>query len=69
MEVSARLILIQKPNTYGIMIFPGLPHEIWFVLISHLKNYLGIEKIHIGIGGTMGGQQLLEWAIEEPKSF
>jgi homoserine O-acetyltransferase/O-succinyltransferase len=31
-----------------------------------LKEYLGIEKIHIGIGGSMGGQQLLEWAIEEP---
>ncbi|HVX27934.1 MAG TPA: homoserine O-acetyltransferase [Parafilimonas sp.] len=36
---------------------------------QHLKNYLGIEKIYIGIGGSMGGQQLLEWAIEEPKSF
>lgn len=36
---------------------------------QHLKNYLGIEKIHIGIGGSMGGQQLLEWAIEEPELF
>jgi homoserine O-acetyltransferase len=35
----------------------------------HLRNFLGIEKIHIGIGGSMGGQQLLEWAIEEPGSF
>ena len=34
-----------------------------------LKNYLGIEKIKIGIGGSMGGQQLLEWAIEEPALF
>lgn len=34
-----------------------------------LKNYLGIEKIKIGIGGSMGGQQLLEWAIEEPDLF
>lgn len=34
-----------------------------------LKNDLGIEKIHIGIGGSMGGQQLLEWAIEEPALF
>jgi homoserine O-acetyltransferase len=34
-----------------------------------LKNYLGIEKIKIGIGGSMGGQQLLEWAIEEPELF
>lgn len=36
---------------------------------QHLKEYLEIEKIHIGIGGSMGGQQLLEWAIEEPELF
>lgn len=34
-----------------------------------LKEFLGIQKIHIGIGGSMGGQQLLEWAIEEPDLF
>ncbi len=34
-----------------------------------LREHLGIEKIHIGIGGSMGGQQLLEWAIEEPELF
>ncbi len=34
-----------------------------------LKEFLGIEKIFIGIGGSMGGQQLLEWAIEEPLLF
>lgn len=36
---------------------------------QHLKDHLGIQKIHIGIGGSMGGQQLLEWAIEEPHLF
>lgn len=34
-----------------------------------LKEYLGIKKIDIGVGGSMGGQQLLEWAIEEPSLF
>lgn len=34
-----------------------------------LKRFLGINKIHVGIGGSMGGQQLLEWAIEEPDLF
>ncbi len=34
-----------------------------------LKEFLGFEKIKIGIGGSMGGQQLLEWAIEEPDLF
>ncbi len=34
-----------------------------------LRKHLGIRKIRIGIGGSMGGQQLLEWAIEEPELF
>ena len=34
-----------------------------------LKDFLGIEKIFIGIGASMGGQQLLEWAVEEPGLF
>ncbi len=34
-----------------------------------LRKHLGIEKIYLGIGGSMGGQQLLEWAIEEPDLF
>ena len=34
-----------------------------------LRKNLGIEKIRIGIGGSMGGQQCVEWAIEEPELF
>jgi homoserine O-acetyltransferase len=34
-----------------------------------LREHLGIHKIYVGIGGSMGGQQLLEWAIEEPHLF
>lgn len=34
-----------------------------------LKDFLGISSVHIGIGGSMGGQQLLEWSIEEPGLF
>jgi homoserine O-acetyltransferase len=36
---------------------------------QHLKNHLGIDKIFIALGGSTGGMQLLEWAIEEPKLF
>jgi homoserine O-acetyltransferase len=34
-----------------------------------LKNHLRISKIQFGIGGSLGGQQLIEWAIEEPDLF
>lgn len=34
-----------------------------------LKNHLGIRKVLIGLGGSTGGMQLLEWAIEEPELF
>lgn len=47
----------------------------WFTTRDMIRAYqplreaLGIRKIHVGIGGSMGGQQLLEWAIEEPYLF
>ena len=34
-----------------------------------LKDHLGIQKIFVGLGGSTGGMQLLEWAIEEPELF
>ena len=34
-----------------------------------LKQHLQIEKVKLGIGGSMGGQLLLEWAVQEPDLF
>lgn len=34
-----------------------------------LQKHLGIDKIKFGLGGSMGGQQVLEWAIEAPDLF
>ena len=34
-----------------------------------LRKFLGIRKIFAGIGGSMGGQQVLEWAVDEPDLF
>lgn len=34
-----------------------------------LRQKLGLEQIFLGIGGSLGGQQLLEWAVMEPSRF
>lgn len=34
-----------------------------------LAEHLGIEKIWLGLGPSIGGMQLLEWAVEEPERF
>jgi homoserine O-acetyltransferase len=34
-----------------------------------LRNHLAISKVKILIGGSMGGQQALEWAIQQPTVF
>ncbi|GAB4243483.1 MAG: homoserine O-acetyltransferase [Ekhidna sp.] len=34
-----------------------------------LRDHLQIQKIKLGIGGSLGGQQLLEWAVQEPELF
>ncbi|MEM9886370.1 MAG: homoserine O-acetyltransferase, partial [Bacteroidota bacterium] len=34
-----------------------------------LQQHLGIDKIHLILGGSMGGQQAIEWAITAPNLF
>jgi len=34
-----------------------------------LRDHLGIKQALLGIGGSMGGQQLLEWAVQETAFF
>lgn len=34
-----------------------------------LQKHLGIKHIQLGLGGSMGGQQILEWAIIDPELF
>jgi len=53
----------------------GKPYNLSFPVVTigdmvkaqaHLIDHLGIEKLHAVIGGSMGGMQVLEWAIEYP---
>jgi homoserine O-acetyltransferase len=34
-----------------------------------LAQHLDIQRIRLSVGGSMGGQQVLEWAIQEPHFF
>jgi homoserine O-acetyltransferase/O-succinyltransferase len=34
-----------------------------------LRQHLGIGRIHLGIAGSLGGHQLLEWLVREPGVF
>jgi homoserine O-acetyltransferase len=49
--------------------FPLVTIKDMVTLHQILIQHLGITKIHLGIGGSMGGQQLLEWAVQEPNLF
>ena len=43
--------------------FPLLTHRDIVNSFDLLRLHLGIQKIHTLIGGSLGGQQVLEWAI------
>ena len=56
----------------------GLPYYLSFpdftirdLVEAHrlLASHLGIDKIKVLIGGSLGGQQALEWSIKEPNAI
>lgn len=49
--------------------FPTLTTRDAARVFDELRKALGFEKIHTLIGGSLGGQQLLEWAILRPQVF
>lgn len=63
------LTINKKMNQYFLHDFPFFTPNDMIRSYQALRQYLGIKKIKIGIGGSMGGQQLLEWAITEPDLF
>lgn len=55
-------------DAYGID-FPNITVKDMVSAHKILKEALGIDKIWLGIGGSMGGQQLLQWATEDTNLF
>lgn len=52
-----------KPYYHG---FPSLTNRDMVRSFDLLRQHLGIKGIHTLMGGSMGGQQALEWSIQQP---
>lgn len=66
---SGPLDINPETNKHWYHDFPFFTPRDMVRAYRQLREFLDISKIHIGIGGSMGGQQLLEWAVEEPGLF
>ncbi len=49
--------------------FPLLTNRDIVKAFDLFREALGISQIFMGIGGSLGGQQLLEWAVWKPEMF
>jgi homoserine O-acetyltransferase len=49
--------------------FPTLTNRDTVAAFDLLRQELNIKKIHTLIGGSLGGQQVIEWAILQPDAF
>lgn len=49
--------------------FPEITNRDVVRSFDMLRQHLGISKVHTLLGGSLGGQQVLEWAILQPNVF
>jgi homoserine O-acetyltransferase/O-succinyltransferase len=49
--------------------FPAITNKDIVKAFDLLREALGLTKIHTLLGGSLGGQQVLEWAVEKPDAF
>ena len=54
------------PDRYKMEFFPLLTVRDITAACKRLQNHLGIDKVHIVIGGSFGGYQALEFAYDNP---
>ena len=55
-------------EAYGAS-FPAITTRDMARAYDRLRVHLGLDRIYLLIGGSMGGQQALEWSIEQPDVF
>ncbi len=63
--------LSQHPQTHKPYYhsFPLITIRDMILAYEQLRLHLGINQIYMIIGGSMGGQQALEWAVHQPDLF
>lgn len=49
--------------------FPLVTPRDMAAMYDLLRIHMEIDRIHLALGGSMGGMQLLEWAIQQPLLF
>ncbi|KRB77295.1 homoserine O-acetyltransferase [Nocardioides sp. Root190] len=47
--------------------FPDLEMADLVAVQRRLLDHLGIDRLHAAVGGSLGGMQVLEWALQEPE--
>lgn len=58
-----------ETNTPYFLSFPVVTIRDMVMVHDILREYLGIHTVHTLIGGSLGGQQAMEWAIQKPGYF
>ncbi len=53
---------------YG-MDFPLLQMADFVAVHRRLLEHLGIERLHAAVGGSLGGMQVLQWALDAPEQI
>lgn len=66
---SGPLSLNPSTNFHYFSSFPDVTIRDMVRAHRLLADELGIKTIHLGIGGSMGGYQALEWAVNQPARF
>lgn len=58
-----------ETNTPYFLSFPVVTIRDMVLIHDILRTHLNIQHVHTLIGGSLGGQQALEWAIQKPTLF
>ncbi len=58
-----------ETNTPYFLSFPVVTIRDMVLIHEILREHLQIKKVHTLVGGSLGGQQAMEWAIQKPSLF